>query len=168
MNKYLWSNYYVPHVLKLTGAAVFWEGPFNQRTECFPLQNLGTSRVHSLVGIFQIPLKSHIVDKSAQSVQKRPVLHGYPALKMAQMRIRPLPKVITSPCCPSLVNTLFSLDLALYPACCVLTKLGRREPPHLFSPLPNPVSSQHKVPFFINAVLKPAWSCFPDVAMRRQ
>lgn len=62
----------------------------------------------------------------------------------------------------------------LYPTCCslyslfILATLGKRAPlyfPLNFSPPSHP---QHKVLFFINAVLKPAQSCFPDVAMRRQ
>lgn len=100
-----------------------------------------------------------------------------PSFEEGKMRFRDLlPKLTASPCRPTLVNTLFSLDLVLYPACCFLcclfisTKLGRGCPPYFLPspPPPRPLASQHKVPFFINAALKPARSCFPDVAMRRQ
>lgn len=114
-----------------------------ERTECFYWENLGTSRVHSFSWeSSRYHYNLTLCTKSAHSVQKGAVLHGCPALKMAKIRrIRPLPNVTPFPCCPSLVNTLFSLDLALYPACCVLccpTKLGRRVPPPLFPPTPAP------------------------------
>ena len=111
-------------------------------------------------------------------MKKGPVLQGHPALKLAKMtRIRDLALKPQHFLASPFLSTPSSPWIWSYSLPAVFFVVSSSPPsweeglPPLFppiTPLPKLCPFQHKVPFFINAVLKPARSWFPDVAMRRQ
>lgn len=77
--------------LKVTGASVFSnpsqeKGPLDQRMECSVIAFRYWWGIFFHLGIFQIPLKFHTIDKCLldPNWQEGPVLNGYPALKKAK------------------------------------------------------------------------------------